>query len=645
MATLSIHYGYDALGNLTRDDAAQIEAIEWTVAGKVKAVESSSTDPLRNLTFGYGTGGNRIMKQVGPDPSGTGTGFREHYIRDAQGNIMAVYRYDNNDGLSLKLTQRPLYGSSRQGTYDREKQLHGQELLTPPSVYSIPTEFMSAADRRYELTVHLGNVAAVVTGQLIPGNGATPFQPMLVSAQDYEAFGSLLPGRNYSSATSVDPDALVVDENFEGASVVGNQVNGWNANAVAVLSMDEGSTRRLKVSNAIQWDGAQLNFVTIPGETYTLTFDLDMGNTATIGLAIYNPSSGIPPAPTWTTGGSKTITFTATTGLTRIKIYKISNTPTTHYFIDNVKVQGPGYLKDSYRFGFNGQEKDDEVYGATGSSYTAEFWQYDTRIARRWNPDPIVKHHESRYAAFANSPIWIIDQFGADSTIYLYSKIDDQGNAMYSMDQLNTMATEAQNIANLNGLDYVKFKATTLHDLETNKDLNLNPYTDLIYRVADDIAIGTINPGATASSLSNTVLGPNSFQDMTFVHGEIYPNEVLEAGVNFNVTAGITIAHEAFTHGYNNVVSHLFGKPVWSNHGGTGLEGEYGTRFYGNSYTTLRLSEATTLYTNTVINQLFNFGSGPFATGMPKGLDRYKYSGNDAINTYFRGVIDYHFKK
>ena len=32
-----------------------------------------------------------------------------------------------------------------------------------------------------------------------------------------------------------------------------------------------------------------------------------------------------------------------------------------------------------YRFGFNGQEKDDEVYGE-GKSYSAEFWQYDTRL-------------------------------------------------------------------------------------------------------------------------------------------------------------------------------------------------------------------------------------------------------------------------
>src|SRR5690606_28386425 len=69
-----------------------------------------------------------------------------------------------------------------------------------------------------------------------------------------------------------------------------------------------------------------------------------------------------------------------------------------------------------YRYGFQGQEKDDEVFGSEGTSYTADFWQYDSRLGRRWNPDPVVKHHESPYACFANNPIWFADPFGADTT-------------------------------------------------------------------------------------------------------------------------------------------------------------------------------------------------------------------------------------
>ena len=73
-----------------------------------------------------------------------------------------------------------------------------------------------------------------------------------------------------------------------------------------------------------------------------------------------------------------------------------------------------GSSSDNYRYGFNGQEKDDEVAG-DGNSYTAEYWQYDPRIAKRWNPDPVVKYHESRYAVFANNPLRFVDRIGKDT--------------------------------------------------------------------------------------------------------------------------------------------------------------------------------------------------------------------------------------
>ena len=65
-----------------------------------------------------------------------------------------------------------------------------------------------------------------------------------------------------------------------------------------------------------------------------------------------------------------------------------------------------------YRFGFNGQEKDDEVFGSTGTSYTVEFWQYDSRIDRRWNLDPKPNPSISYYATFAGNPILYSDPLG-----------------------------------------------------------------------------------------------------------------------------------------------------------------------------------------------------------------------------------------
>gem|GEM_PF-4005236 len=68
---------------------------------------------------------------------------------------------------------------------------------------------------------------------------------------------------------------------------------------------------------------------------------------------------------------------------------------------------------NSPRVGFNGQEKDNEISG-NGNNYTAEFWQYDSRLGRRWNVDPILKPWESLYATFGNSPILFSDPNGND---------------------------------------------------------------------------------------------------------------------------------------------------------------------------------------------------------------------------------------
>ena len=71
------------------------------------------------------------------------------------------------------------------------------------------------------------------------------------------------------------------------------------------------------------------------------------------------------------------------------------------------------FSNESYRYGFNGQEQSDEL-DQNGNSYTAEYWQYDARLGRRWNVDPIDKPWESSYSSFAGNPIWHIDPNGDD---------------------------------------------------------------------------------------------------------------------------------------------------------------------------------------------------------------------------------------
>ncbi len=81
------------------------------------------------------------------------------------------------------------------------------------------------------------------------------------------------------------------------------------------------------------------------------------------------------------------------------------------YYAFGMIMPGRKFNAGDYRFGFNGQEKDDEISGV-GNSYTAEFWQYDPRLGRRWNLDPEPQIFISDYVCFANNPVFRIDPLG-----------------------------------------------------------------------------------------------------------------------------------------------------------------------------------------------------------------------------------------
>lgn len=106
--------------------------------------------------------------------------------------------------------------------------------------------------------------------------------------------------------------------------------------------------------------------------------------------------------------------------------------------------QNPG----EQRYGFNSQEMDSEIYGSPGTSYTAEFWQYDSRLGRRWNLDPLMHQFPSlsAYSTFSGNPIAISDINGDcpngdcddDDIIAAYNSaaevLDEFGNNTISQD-------------------------------------------------------------------------------------------------------------------------------------------------------------------------------------------------------------------
>ena len=68
---------------------------------------------------------------------------------------------------------------------------------------------------------------------------------------------------------------------------------------------------------------------------------------------------------------------------------------------------------NSYRYGFNGKELDNEIKGE-GNSIAFEFRDYDPRIGRFITQDPIANNYpwQSPYAFAANNPVALIDVLG-----------------------------------------------------------------------------------------------------------------------------------------------------------------------------------------------------------------------------------------
>jgi hypothetical protein len=59
---------------------------------------------------------------------------------------------------------------------------------------------------------------------------------------------------------------------------------------------------------------------------------------------------------------------------------------------------------------------DNELNSIDGAYTSAEYWQYDARLGRRWNRDPIVHAWESAYATFSDNPIYYSDPSGLENT-------------------------------------------------------------------------------------------------------------------------------------------------------------------------------------------------------------------------------------
>ena len=159
-------FTYDAIGNLI-SDSGEGTSIEWTPYGKVRSVSHSDGTVVN---YRYDATGNRVEKSVVSNDSS----YTTRYIRDASGNVLAIYQNDS-------LAEQPIYGSSRLGVY-AGKTVAGEQQL---------------GHRKYELNSHLGTIHTVITDNA--NLTADSAWATIVSTQDVFPFGLEMNGRSWQS--------------------------------------------------------------------------------------------------------------------------------------------------------------------------------------------------------------------------------------------------------------------------------------------------------------------------------------------------------------------------------------------------------------------------------------------------------------
>lgn len=84
---------------------------------------------------------------------------------------------------------------------------------------------------------------------------------------------------------------------------------------------------------------------------------------------------------------------------------------------------------ETYRYGYQGSERDDEIKG-NGNSYTTYFRQLDPRLGRWLSIDPKATAWESPYTSMGNNPIQFMDPKGdkKEST-----DVTDNGDGTYTV--------------------------------------------------------------------------------------------------------------------------------------------------------------------------------------------------------------------
>ncbi len=342
--------------------------------GKVASISKYDNT---NIAFTYDAQGNRTTKKV-TLPGGLIT--TTYYVRDAQGNVMSVYKGTRESASwggtghdhVITLSEQPIYGSSRIGL----RLGNGLEVKRINFPLTGDPQVVSNGDYTYTDLGQLMSATISNEGAFITGAKALPGISASLKALTEDSYSISLTTDNPNTNGILEYNLLQDNTNsvWEGEAAT---TGSWSHTLTAgAETSDYELSIRQKSSIFDQPIARHIN-----GKQYEITDHL--GNVRAV------VSAGLEYNPVGKRVNPRVIA-------------------TNTYYPFGMLISSLSGNSEGYRYGFNqGSEKVDEITGGTGSHYTTYFRELDTRVVMWWTPDPKTKltPWESPYSSMGGNPI------------------------------------------------------------------------------------------------------------------------------------------------------------------------------------------------------------------------------------------------
>ncbi|MBD0255109.1 MAG: hypothetical protein ICV83_05275 [Cytophagales bacterium] len=456
-------YAYDPTGNLVQDRGDSVQ-ISWNVYGKVSELKPLSGSNKPYLRYLYDAAGNRILKEVNAGPADRSQPEKirtTYYVRDAQGNILSVYEQVAARAKDTLRTCPPDLVLEAAAGYNPDTRTDGALALTSGAVTvpdTVRVTVGNAADGLVGLTYRKDDVRKTIFYRgLAAGPHGVSLPNAYVRYNDTTALKTLLPALFPAGVTAASlVDASSTAKHTLRADSLVLHVYGGDSFAPA----GEGSTgNETRVQLVLEQPCREVVRMVYHHKEVPV-YGSDRVGQYTPDSLVYRAAGAVL--------GADTVVAAAATGYayreTGLKQYELKDhlgnvrvvvgdgkladvstrvrTPgdtlvnlllragvrsQSNYYPFGMTQPGGSYLAqgaEGYRYGFNGQEKDNELKGY-GNSYDFMFRIYDPRLGKFLSVDPLFKDYawNSPYAFAENRVIDGKDLEGKEYENYQASQI------------------------------------------------------------------------------------------------------------------------------------------------------------------------------------------------------------------------------